>query len=305
MQTNLPNFLIVGAAKSGTTSLYHYLKTNPQIYLSSQRKELRFFSDIKEDFQGPHDERFNSTIVRDIETYKSFFEDVKDETAVGDISPDYLFYYENSIKKIKRYLGNPKIIIILRNPVDRAFSHWSHYRRDGKEDLSFEEALETEQIRKEKNWEWGWRYKEVGLYYDQVKAYMENFTDVKVYLQDELHRDPAALVKEIFGFLGVDDTFVPPNLNEKFNVSGLPKSRYYHNFFRRDNLLKSLLRPIFKMIVPDETERQKIVNRLLQRNLEKMVIDTETRKKLQNFYKNDILKLQDLIGKDLTKWIAE
>jgi len=304
MRRKLPNFLVVGAAKSGTTSLYQYLKTHPDIFLPS-KKELRFFSQITKDFQGPNDTWLKNNIINDFHEFESFFKNVKNEKAIGDISPDYLYYYENSIKNIKHYLNDPKIIIILRNPADRAFSQWSHAKRDGIENLSFEEALEAEEIRTEKNWGWNWRYKEAGLYYKQVKAYMENFSNVKVYLQDELHKDRAALVKDIFGFLEVDDTFVPPNLDEKFNVSGLPKNRYYHYIFKRKNLLKSLLMPFFKIMVPDETNRHIILNRLLQRNLEKMVMNTETRKKLRKFYKNDILKLQDLIGKDLTKWIAE
>ena len=303
MKNKLPNFLIVGAAKSGTTSLYHYLKEHPEIYLH-KKKEIRFFSQMKGNFRGPRDKNVNKSIVKNIEEYKTYFINLQKEIAIGDISPDYLFFYENAVSGIKKYLINPKIIIILRNPIERAFSQWVYFVKDGREFLSFEDALFEEEKRKSLNWEWAWYYKEVGLYYNQVKAYLENFDNVKIYLYDDLQKDRLGLVQDIYRFLEVNDNFVPESLNEKYNVSGIPKNKFLHKFLREENLIKDIIKPVVKTVLPDKV-RHKLINKIMQKNLQKPQMKPETREYLKNYYKEDILKLQDLINRDLTHWLKD
>jgi len=152
----LPNFLIVGAPKSGTTSLYYYLKEHPEIYMS-KLKEPHFFSKECKNlpFRGPKDESLGSTKYMNLtwEDYQNLFKGAITYKAVGEASADYLYYFKCSIKNIKKYLGNPKIIIILRNPIERAFSAYLHMLRDGREYLSFREALHMEEERKKNNWD--------------------------------------------------------------------------------------------------------------------------------------------------------
>lgn len=298
---NLPNFLIVGAAKAGTTSLYYYLKEHPEIFLP-ERKELRFFSDMPGNFKGPGDENVNRTIIKSIKEYKKFYENVRNEKAIGDISPEYLYYFNKSIKNIKNILGDPKIIIILRNPIDRAFSHYLYFVRDGREIFSFEEALKSEEMRKKLNWEWSWFYKDVGFYYKQVKAYMENFSNIKVYLYDDLKKDTLGLVQDIYRFLEVDDFFVPKSVTTKFNVSGIPKNKIFHSFLTKPNILKGAIKPFIKVLISKDT-RRKLQNWLLQKNLEKPQMKPETREYLKKIYRKDILRLQDLIKRDLSHWL--
>jgi len=298
----LPNFLIVGAAKAGTTSLYFYLKEHPEIFLH-ERKELRFFSQMRGNFKGPGDEDVNRTITKTIEEYKKFFLSTKNKKTIGDVSPDYLYYFKNSIKNIKRFLGDPKILIILRNPIDRAFSHYLHFVRDGRETLSFEGALKEEGKRRALNWEWAWYYKDVGFYYNQVKAYLENFSKVKVYLYDDLKKDPLSLVQDIYRFLEVDDSFIPKSVGEKFNVSGIPKNKFLHEFLTTPNIIKSTMKPLVKLILPKRT-RQRFINKVLQRNFKKPQIDPSTKQYLLNLYKEDIVELQNLIGRNLSSWLT-
>ncbi|MBX6422897.1 sulfotransferase [Thermosulfurimonas sp. F29] len=297
----LPNFLIVGAAKSGTTSLYYYLKEHPEIFLPD-KKELRFFSQMRGDFRGPGDENLNRTIVKDINDYMKFFETVKMEKAVGDISPDYLYYFRNSIKNIKKFLGDPKIIIILRNPIERAYSHYLYFLRDGREYLSFEEALSQEERRNLLNWEWAWFYKDVGFYYNQVKAYLENFSEVKIYLYDDLKKDPLKLVQDIYKFLEVNDSFVPKSINEKFNISGVPKNKFLHKLLVQPNPIIFPIKFVLKSMLPRDT-RQRLRNKFLQKILKKPQMKPETREYLKQLYKEDILKLQELIKRDLSHWL--
>src|SRR5262249_10905554 len=155
----LPNFLVLGAAKAGTSSLAEYLGQHPQIFLPRGWKELRFFAyeGRRIDYRGPGDVESNQRTTTDLASYARYFEDARDEIAVGEVSPVYLYHYRRAVDAIARHLGEPRLIIILRNPVDRAFSHWAHLVRDNREELrDFADALAAEERRQD--WEWSWHY---------------------------------------------------------------------------------------------------------------------------------------------------
>ncbi|BBB33400.1 sulfotransferase [Thermotomaculum hydrothermale] len=299
----LPNFLIVGAAKSGTTALYHYLKEHPDIFMSPI-KEPKFITSnfLKFPSKGVGDEKEDRRIIRDWQSYKNLFYDVKNEKAIGEASVDNLYFYEKSIFYIKKYLGDPKIIIGLRNPIERAFSAYLHLIRDEREYLTFEEALEQEEQRISNNWRLIWHYKNVGFYYKQVKAYLDNFSNVKIYLYDDFKETPLAVVQDIFRFLEVDDSFIPKTIKMRFNVSGIPNNKFLHNFLMKPNTLKSIVRPFVKALIPKDM-RMKIKIKLLQKNLKKPQMNPETKEYLKNLYKEDMLKLQELIKRDLSHWL--
>ncbi len=294
----LPNFLVVGAARSGTTSLFHYLKQHPQIFLP-KRKECRFLSGMSRSFQGPGDQAVNDSIIDSFAVYKSLFSDGKNAIARGDVSPDYLFYFDVTISNIKRFLSpEVKIIIGLRNPVERAYSQFLFFKSQGREHLSFEQALEAEEWRKANNWEWAWRYKEVGFYYEQVKAFLNEFGEdrVLIYLFEEFRESPEIVVRDIFSFLGVNED--PVHKIERYNVSGIPKSKLLHSFLNRPSTLKNTLKRIFP-----EGSRKKIAKHFRNINLKKPRMRAETRKQLIKEFRQDIEQLQKLINKDLTAWL--
>lgn len=301
--SKLPNFLIAGAAKAGTTSLYYYLNEHPEIYMSPI-KEPKFITSnfIKFPFKGIGDEKVEKNIIKNWDSYLELFSGVKEEKAIGEASADNLYYYEQSIFYIKKFLGDVKIIIILRNPIERAFSSYIHLVRDNREFLTFEEALEQEEIRKKENWEFIWHYKSVGFYYNQVKAYLENFSNVKIYLYDDFKENPLKVVQDIYRFLGVDDSFVPKNIKTQFNVSGIPKNKLLQRFLTKPNMLKKAIKPFVKVLIPKGT-RQKIINKLINNNLEKSQMKPEAREYLKDIYREDILKLQELIKRDLSHWL--
>ncbi|MEL9915179.1 MAG: sulfotransferase domain-containing protein, partial [Thermoplasmatales archaeon] len=206
-------------------------------------------------------------------------------------------------KQIKKYLGNPKIIIILRNPISRAFSAYTHLVRDGREYLSFEEGLRAEEKRMKENWEFMWYYKDVGLYYRQVKDYLENFSDVKVYLTEDLERKPLEVIQHIFHFLEVDEDFVP-DVSVKYNVSGIPKRKIYGKISRHLNTLGSFIERSVNYVFPKKGI--KVVGffeKIRAKEVEKPKMNDETKRFLIEFYKEDILKTQDLIGRDLSNWL--
>lgn len=297
MNFKLPNFLVVGAAKCGTTSLYYYLKQHPDIYLS-ERKEGRFLSGLKGTFTGPGDSSLNESIIESLDDYTKLFENVADEKMIGDISPEYLYYYDKTIRNIKQILGDVKIIIILRNPLDRAYSAYQHMRRDGRETLTFEEACVHEDIRLEKGWEHLWAYTKGSYYFSAVKAYMENFSQVKVLLFDDLKRDALQTVWEICDFLDVDKNF-QPETGEKYNYSGIPRNQVLDRFFRNPGILSKM---IVRNVIP-RSLIDKIKKSIYRFSLKKTSLDKKVRAEMLRKYEYDIAHLGRLLERDLSFWL--
>lgn len=296
----LPNFLIIGAAKAGTSSLYYYLKQHPQVFMSAI-KEPKFFALEGEslDYKGP-DRGININSVNNLADYQKLFEGVADEVAVGEASPMYLTS-PKAPANIKRYIPDVKLIAILRNPVDRAFSSYTHLIRENLETLSFEAAVEAEPERIANKWSHLFYYTQNGYYASQVKNYLENYDteNIKIYLYEDLIQDTPKLVDELYGFLGIDRSF-SPDLSKR-NVSGIPKSRFLHSLFRKDNVVKDSLKRFF----PKEMRRQ-IAEDVLRRNLgAKPELDNRMRDRLTSLYRKDILELQDVLHRDLSGWLAK
>jgi hypothetical protein len=299
----LPNFLVIGASKSGTTSLYYYLQQHPDVYMSPV-KEPRFFAleGRKLDFRGPGaQERINRWAVTDIEEYRALFEGVEGEKAIGEASPTYL-HSPQAPGRIKHYVPEARLIALLRNPVQRAYSAYVQHVRDGREPLSFSEALREEEGRLRDNWSPGWGYKRIGFYHRHLKRYYEMFGEerIKVYLYEELSEDPVGVSRDIFRFLGVDDAF-EPDTSLRHNPSGIPRSRALLGLVKRPNAVKSALKPL----LPGGVRKRISVN-VQNWMLEKAPpLPEEARGELAEAYREDILGLQDLIGRDLSGWLDE
>ena len=205
----LPNFLIIGAAKAGTTSLYSYLKQHPQIYMSAV-KEPRFFApEIYTDYNNVARSGVKE-VPFTLEEYEQLFADVTTEIAIGEASTEYL-YFPDVAARIKERIPEVKLIAILRNPVERAFSAFCYQLRDDYEPLTFEAALEVESERIKQGYRQGWHYQKVGFYYEQVKRYLDTFEPekIKIYLHEELIGNSIGVTQDIYSFLGVDTNFVP------------------------------------------------------------------------------------------------
>lgn len=296
----LPNFLIIGAAKAGTSSLYYYLKQHPQIYMSSL-KEPKFFAFEGEelDFQGPAKNNIKKFSVTTFEEYQQLFAGVTEEIAVGEASPIY-FEHPKAAQRIKHYIPEAKMIAVLRHPAERAFSAFSHLVREGYETLSFEEALQKEDERINQKWIPLFYYKQIGFYYSHLKRYFELFEreQIKIYLYEELAANSIDVIKDIFKFLNVDHDFVP-DLTRK-NVSGNPKNRLFYDLFTKDNIVKSTFKPLFNNQI-----RRQIYDIVTTKTLNpKPKLSSSTKSNLIEVYKEDILRLQDLIQRDLSAWLT-
>jgi len=296
----MPNFLVIGEARCGTTALYHCLKQHPQIYMSPV-KEPKFFAYEGEelDFRGPGDMKAHRTAITDLESYRALFNGVADERAVGEVSPVYL-YSHKAPERIGHHIPDSKLIAILRHPAERAYSSFLKLVRDNREPLTdFAQALEQEPQRIRDNWEPFWFYKLRGFYSGNVERYFEFFgrERVRIYLHDDYIADPVGLFQDIFRFLGVDHTFVP-DVSRQRNLSGVPKSRVLDAFLRDPNPIKSALTPLLPAGL-----RGRLSKSLKSKNLVKPPFPPEVRKQLIDEYRPDILKLQELINKDLSQWL--
>lgn len=292
----MPNFLIIGAAKAGTTALHTYLQQHPQIYMTPS-KETNFFAfeGRQIDFKGPGDEALAEFSITDLDTYQQQFQNVTNELAIGEACPLYLYDPETA-KRIKNYIPDVRLIIILRNPVERAYANFLHLIRDGREPVTdFTQALENEARRINENWEWFWHYTQVGYYGEQIQNYTQLFSpeQIKIYLYEDLKSNPLALFEDIFSFLEVDTSF-QPDLTIRPNKSGMPKNKLLHQILTKPNLLKAALKPLIPAAI-----RQKIQHQ----NLAKPSLLPKARQQLINIYKSDILHCQNLIDRDLSSWL--
>ena len=200
---NFPNLLIVGAAKSGTTSLHNYLKQHPDFFMSDH-KEPHFLINNEIGVKRVH------KAVTTLSDYQKMFEGSSEYKYRGESSVMYLPFPDITIRNIKKYLyKDVKIIIMLRNPVERAFAGYLHnVRYNTSENLSFEEAIEKSEERYQKTNDMtpDTRYLHVGLYYNQVKKYMDEFgKNVHVVIYDDYVSNINGSIKRVFDFLKVNN----------------------------------------------------------------------------------------------------
>jgi len=294
----MPNFLLIGAAKGGTTSLHRYLRQHPDIFMS-ERKELRFFpfENQRPDYRGPGDQEDILTIVTQVEDYRLHFEGSENFSVRGESSPLYL-YLPNSAERISHYVPDAKLIAILRQPAERAYSHYLMLKRDGFETLGFAEALAAEDQRVGEKWGHRWHYRRRGFYAAQLQRYFDQFPreQIRIYLYEDYVSDPIGLVQDVFRFLNVDDSFIP-DMSVRHNESRIARSRALQVYLREPRATKNLLKPF----IPRHFSRR-LGDRLRDLNLTKPDFPEELRSKLNEIYRADIEKLQTMLGRDLSHW---
>ncbi len=302
VERQFPNFLLLGTAKAGTSSLYAYLKQHPDVYLSPAT-ELNFFAHAGGDlnFRGPGDLEYvwGDSLVATDEDYRKQFAGIRQETAAGEVSTHNL-YCSQAPALIKGYVPDAKMIAILRNPVERAFSAFSHMVRDGREETSsFRAALAREPARIRDNWEPLWHYKNMGFYGAQLSRYFELFDrkQIRVHIYDDFIARPLKVVQDIFAFIGVGPDFVP-DMSEKYNVSMVPRSRQLQKIMMGKSVIRSALRSPLPAGI-----RSRLRSAILQRNAKRMRLDPDMRRELTDAFRGDIGLLEGLLGRDLSQWL--
>jgi Sulfotransferase domain len=282
----LPNFLIIGAAKAGTTSLWHYLTAHPDIFMSKV-KEPDYFKTHKNDRRG---------VTETLEAYERLFEGSGSFDAVGEASPTY-FADEQAVRKIKETLPGVKLVAILRDPCSRAFSEFTFQRLRGEEPIpDFLTAIEADASR---TGDTRIDYIGFGLYHRNLSRYFAEFPAerIKVVFNEDLRRDAQRVVSDIFGFLGVDPT-VRVSTEAELMVSGVPRVKLLHWLLGRHNLLKDTIGPWLPGWARDAARKLKNAN--LQRQ---SMTETE-RAAIHGYFADDIRQLEQLLRVDLGHWRA-
>ncbi len=286
----LPNFFLAGAPKSGTTSLFYYLKGHPGVYMCPI-KEPNFFSAADIQNQNLY---YTAPLVSNIKDYKSLFEQVGDEKAVGEASVSYLFY-KDVAGRIKMTVPEPKIIILLRDPVERGFSHYLMDSRLGYIKFSFEDIIYKRSPSPLLDLYYQ-QVVELGLYFHQVKRYIDTFGPerVKIILSEDLKNDNSSVMASVCEFLDIEP-YILLETERQYNVYRRPRGSIIRHLYTI-----KILRKAIKSAAPVKLVDR--VKNLLLIKEKKPRVPPETRDYLVQFYQKDVRKLSDLIGRDLRAW---
>jgi hypothetical protein len=268
----LPNFLIVGAAKAGTTTLYSVLRNHPEVFMPVD-KEPEFF-----------DRRFD----RGLDWYRRQFAGAGDAKAVGEATPSYLADAK-AIDRIAEVLPKVRIVALLRNPIDRAYSHYWHVRGFRAEPRSFEEAIAAER-RGEAD---ARPYLGEGRYAAQLRRWKERFPNEQllVRLFEDLRDEPRVVFRDVATFLGVDPALEPPGLGERYN-----QSQRYRSVRLRHWQVKYHQR----LHIPEKLAL--FVNKLNHVKQSYPPLDPAVRARLADEFAGERRELSELLGRDLSAW---
>jgi hypothetical protein len=290
----LPNFIIIGAAKAGTTALYWYLAEHPAVFMS-RLKETNFFAYGLDDagrllYGDPDVHRFP---VKSLAEYTSLFADAGDATAVGEASPIYL-ECPQAPGRIRDLLPAVRLVCSLRHPVDRAYADYLMYllRRRRRFDPARDLTAASIWARPDSRW------MQVSRYHQQLTRFFDAFPrdQIHVFLFDDLKRNEVDAVQGVYRFLNVDPTFLP-DFETSHNVGGIPASRFLESVFT-SRALRSALDPWIPRRAVDWARR------LRTRNMRKAPpLPPELRRELSSRFRDDILRTGDLIGRNLEHWL--
>ena len=315
MSPRYPDFFLAGAVKSGSTSLYYYLDQHPEVYMSPV-KEPHHFSyhdmdfehfrplirkriaafDLQKYLAADELKMIYRAYIRDEKDYLTLFKNAGSEKLTGEASTSYLWSL-HAAENIRAKIPHAKIIIALRNPAERAFSHYLMDLKINFVKGSFQEAIKQDMDVKDPSWGKSAMYVQSGLYYNQVKRFYDQFPheQLLVILYDELKGSPEKVFKKICSFLGIDNSFLP-DLSVKHNAATLPVNRLAG---------KLMNNTLMRKYVIDKTPgglKAGLKHFFLKKSGLPELSDEEKRSMLPLFEK-DIVSLQQLTGKDLSNWL--
>ena len=284
----LPNFIICGTQKGGTTSLYYYLREHPQIFLPS-KKEIHFF---------------DLNYKKGIDWYKRHFRGARNSNikAIGEVTPSYM-YLEEVPERIHEILPDVKLIFILRNPIDRAYSHYWHEVALGYEWLPFEEAIKAEEERLTRGdiiSRLHYSYLDRGKYIEQIRRFRKYFSkeQMLILITEELKSNPEKTMRRIFEFLQVDPEFKSERWHRKFYTGKRPRIKTLQYIRGKLHRISEYYYPQLAFLF------KPIIYAIDKVNLRKGYpeMNTNTRKFLIKYFEPYNKKLEEYLGKKLDQW---
>lgn len=286
----LPNFLIIGAEKAGTTWLYDRLRRHPDIFMP-MTKEIHYFNRLNSNLEARE-----NYVRHDLVWYRHFFRDHVGETAIGEVTPMYLCD-EVAPVRIRETLPDVRMVACLRHPVDRAYSHYWMARWKGHTDLEFEEVVQSREP----------RFIGRGRYGEQLAAYYDLFgpDQILVVIHEDVFDAPSRSLNKICNFLGVDDTFFQDQewIFARENSSAALHSRIggrligkVAKWMRHRRVLRDVLDLIKRAGI---AEWMKSLNR---QEHQYPPMSPDLRRELGKYYRSDILQTEELIGRRIDAW---
>lgn len=290
----LPNFMCLGAAKSGTTTLYDILRQHPDIYIPAF-KEPHFF-DIPENYKNG------------IEWYKRNYFRNANKKIIADFTPSY-FFEKEAPKRIFKNLGRDmKFLVVFRNPVDRAYSHYLHSKRDDHESENFAKSLELEVSRLKKHENQSdylsylrHSYVHQGLYAQMIDRYLQYFSldnFLFIHFEDELLQERELTIKRILEFLEIDSS-VLLRTNIRSNPSSKEKSKSLKKLMNK----RGWWRDVIKFMIPSVQLRQIIRNRIQRINITEFKAQQLSQEVklhlLEKYFRKDISDLEKTLNKKM------
>ena len=295
---NLPNAMLVGAPKCGTTAIARNLAQLNGVYVSPE-KEPKYFSREywQERCKGPGDGKAYLTKPRNLAEYMSLFKMAGDSTVVMECSTDYL-YYQQCAEKIYDICGDIKILIVIRDPAERAYSHYLQLVRDGRESLQFNDALMMENERIALGYEYAWHYTACGMYFSPICHFMGVFSNVYIVKYEDLLHDPLKAYGGILNFLRLDseEELKSINLEARENKSGVPKNKMMYAMLT-GSTVKSLVGPLLR-----REGARRIIKSLQAGFIDRPKIPASVLPQMRKTFRGDIDAVQSLTGFDLSDW---
>jgi hypothetical protein len=290
-----PTFLVAGAGRAGSTAVTEALRTHPDVFVT-QPKEPHFLAlgGRPATFTGPGDDTtINRLAVTDRDAYLSLFPEEDRYVALGEGSVSTLYYSQTSIPAIQDLNPDMRIVVMLRDPVKRAFSSFQYLSVRGFEPLDdFLAAVEDEPRRRELGWHHLWHYTRMSHYAVDLGRFLEAFGDrVGVWFHDDLERDDASTIQEIQQFIGVDPTRHPPREIQRVNASGQPRVQAVQAAMQW-GVRHARLRATVKRVVPFQVRE-----RIRSANLRPNTTDASVRAELLPRFRRDLEQLEDVLGR--------
>jgi hypothetical protein len=267
-----PSFVGIGAQRAGTSWLYNCLLEHPEVYMP--QKEVHYFDKLHK--------------THDINWYTNLFNNTSDKQVTGEITPDYM-YHQDTIRALHQNFPDTKLIIILRNPIERSYSAFNLFRAHGRfKNMTFDEALKSEPFLLEQS-----------LYYEQLENVFRFFNKEQVLIKfyEDITDKPKAFYLSVCEFLKIDPNFQPRSLTVIKNSSAMSSVQSRFNFPAMQRKIEaSIFRKTFQFFKTTKTAN--LIKLKLVTKKSNIQVSSRTKKTVMN----DIEELERILELSLTQW---
>lgn len=291
-----PSFFVIGAYRSGTTTLYRLLRQHPEVFLPLE-KEPNFFA---VDGNPDASDILKTRAINDRAGYEALYRSCGPEQKAGDVSPEYL-RNPYVAAHLAAQVPEARLVAVLRNPIERAWSDFLLHRRDGNEPCeTLGEALGQQSDRTTGGDHRAGHYVDSGMYAAQLSRYYEVFPaeQIQVHLFEDLNADPAGTMSAIFEHIGVDPTFTVER-EAPINASGIPKNPIVASALKA----RSFFRPYVSRAVLERV--RPLWDKAISRQLSRPSLGQSDRRLLADEYRDEIPALEKLLDRDLSHWLED